>query len=155
MSNESRREFCIRMGLGAGVAATAAQGAFALRSVIPNVTYDAPTTVKLGLPDEFPDGVKYLPDQRLFIFRDDKTFHAIAAVCTHLGCTVRVAAEPAETRTFVCPCHGSAYAKNGAPVSGPAPAPLPWYELTLSPDDGQLLVDLGRPATAGTRLSLA
>jgi len=47
---------------------------------VPNVSYDAPTTVKLGLPAEFPDGLKFLPDERLFVFRDGNTFHAISAV---------------------------------------------------------------------------
>ncbi len=44
-----------------------------------------PTTVKLGLPTDFPDGMKFLPEQRLFVFREGKIFHAVSAVCTHLG----------------------------------------------------------------------
>ena len=72
--------------------AIAAQGGASLRSLVPNVSYDAPTTVKLGARAEFPDGLKFLPDERLFVFREGKTFHAISAVCTHLGCTVRAEA---------------------------------------------------------------
>src|SRR5262249_9879057 len=84
-----RREFLLRVGAGAGIAAIVYQGVASLRSLVPNVSYDAPTTVKLGNPSEFPDGLKFLPDQRLFVFRDGATFHAISAVCTHLGCTAR------------------------------------------------------------------
>jgi hypothetical protein len=38
--------------------------------------------------------MKFLPDERLFVFREGKTFHAVSAVCTHLGCTVRAEALP-------------------------------------------------------------
>src|SRR5581483_2992856 len=65
-----RRDFLFRVGAGAGVAAIAYQAAASLRSLVPNVSYDAPTTVKLGSVSEFPDGLKFLPDQRLFVFRE-------------------------------------------------------------------------------------
>ena len=87
-----RRDFLLKLGTGAGVAALTAQAAASLRSLVPNVSYDAPTTVKLGPPADFPDGLKFLPDERLFVFREGNTFHAISAVCTHLGCTVRAEA---------------------------------------------------------------
>ena len=72
MSEEKkdRREFLVRMGVGAGVVGIATQAAASLRSLLPNVSYDAPTTVKLGAPTEFPDGMKFLPEQRLFVFRE-------------------------------------------------------------------------------------
>ena len=162
-----RREFLMRIGLGAGVAGIATQGAASLRSLIPNVSYDAPTTVKVGLPAEFPDGLKFLPDQRLFVFREGSVYHAISAVCTHLGCTVRAEAlaqpetmtvEGAPLRTthrFHCPCHGSRYTGDGANVSGPAPRPLAWYHLSVSPDDGQLVVDLAQEVSRDFRLTVA
>lgn len=161
-----RRDFLRKVGVGAGLVAIGTQCGAALRSLVPNVSYDAPTTVKLGPPGEFPDGMKYLPDERLFVFREGKTFHAISAVCTHLGCTVRAEAmSQVQTKTvgdqqfklthrFLCPCHGSVYEGDGANVSGPAPTPLAWYHLTLSPDDGQLVVDLARPVEHDFRLTL-
>jgi len=87
-----RREFLLRLGTTAGIVAIGYQGAAALRSLVPNVSYDTPTTVKLGMPADFPDGLKFLPDLRLFVFREGNVFHAISAVCTHLGCTVRAEA---------------------------------------------------------------
>ena len=163
---KNRREFLMRVGTTAGIAAIGYQGVAALRSLVPNVSYDAPTTVKLGLPADFPEGLKFLPDQRLFVFRDGSVFHAISAVCTHLGCTVRAEAlSQVETRTvdgqslrlthrFQCPCHGSRYAGDGSNVAGPAPRPLAWYHLSLAEDDGQLVVDLAREVEHDFRLTL-
>jgi len=161
-----RREFIFRAGTGAGIAAIAYQGLASLRSLVPNVSYDAPTTVKVGAVGEFPDGLKFLPDARLFVFREGRTFHAISAVCTHLGCTARAEALPSPesrvvggqsmrlTHRFQCPCHGSRYTGDGSNVSGPAPRPLAWYHLSLSPDDGQLVVDLAREVGHDFRLTV-
>ncbi len=157
----------MKAGLGAGVAGLALQAAASLRSLVPNVSYDAPTTVKVGQPADFPDGLKFLPDQRLFVFREGKTFHAISAVCTHLGCTVRaeamsqpetkdiVGVKTRLTHRFLCPCHGSRYEGDGRAVSGPAPRGLAWYHLSISVDDGSLVVDLAQEVERDFRLTLA
>jgi menaquinol-cytochrome c reductase iron-sulfur subunit len=138
-----------------------------MRSLVPNVSYDAPTTVKIGLPNDFADGLQFLPDERLYVVRDGKTFHAISAVCTHLGCTVRAEALPRVetasvegtplrlTHRFLCPCHGSRYSGDGTNLSGPAPKPLAWYHLSVAPEDGQLVVDLARPVDRNFRLTVA
>lgn len=167
MAEKNRREFLINIGIGAGATALVAQAAASLRSLVPNVSYDAPTTVKLGPPAEFPDGLKFLPDQRLFVFREGNTFHAISATCTHLGCTVRAEALSSPqtmsvegqqlrvTHKFLCPCHGSQYSGDGENVSGPAPKPLDWFHLSVAPDDGQLVVDLAKPVARDFRLTIA
>jgi menaquinol-cytochrome c reductase iron-sulfur subunit len=156
----------LKLGIGSGVAALGAQTVASMRSLVPNVSYDAPTTVKLGMPNDFPDGLKFLPDERLFVFRQGNTFHAVSAVCTHLGCTVRAEALPQPemktvegqslklTHRFLCPCHGSRYTGDGSNVSGPAPKPLAWYHLSVAPDDGQLVVDLARPVERDFRLTV-
>ena len=162
----NRRDFLYKFGAGAGVAAIVTQAGASLRSLVPNVSYDAPTTVKLGPPVEFPDGLKFLPDERLFVFRDGNTFHAISAVCTHLGCTVRASAlsqvktedvggkKTRLTHEFLCPCHGSKYTGEGTNVSGPAPKPLTWFRLSVAPDDGQLVVDLADEVDHAFRFTL-
>ncbi len=161
-----RRDFLLKLGTGAGMAAISVQAAASLRSLVPNVSYDAPTTVKLGPPSDFPDGLKFLPDERVLVFREGKTFHAISAVCTHLGCTVRAEALPNPetshdggqtlrlTHRFLCPCHGSEYKGDGTNVAGPAPKPLAWYRLMLSPDDGQLVIDLADEVGRDFRLTV-
>ncbi len=163
---KNRRDFLINLGIGAGATALVAQAAASLRSLVPNVSYDAPTTVKLGPPNDFPEGMQFLPDQRLFVFRDGNVFHAISAVCTHLGCTVRAEAlsnaqmiksegqSLKVTHRFLCPCHGSKYAGDGSNVAGPAPKPLAWYHLAIALDDGQLVVDLAHPVGHDFRLTL-
>jgi cytochrome b6-f complex iron-sulfur subunit len=164
---DDRRDFLLKLGTGAGVLVLAAQGAASLRSLVPNVSYDAPTTVKLGQPADFPDGHKFRPDERLFVYREGKTFHAISAVCTHLGCTVRAEALPQPqvvtvggasmrlTHRYLCPCHGSKYTGDGTNVAGPAPRPLAWYHLSIATDDGQLVVDLAREVGHDFRLTIA
>jgi cytochrome b6-f complex iron-sulfur subunit len=167
MADKNRREFLIKGGIGAGAIALGAQAVASLRSLVPNVSYDSPTTVKLGAPNDFPDGMRFLPDERLFVFREGQVFHAVSAVCTHLGCTVRAEALPSPvtkvaegkslrlTHRFLCPCHGSTYSGDGGNVSGPAPKPLAWYHLSIAPDDGQLVVDLAREVGHEFRLTVA
>ncbi len=165
-TSRDRREFLLTLGLGAGIAAIATQAVASLRALVPNVSYDAPTTVKLGPPAEFPDGLKFLSDERLFVFREGGTFHAVSAVCTHLGCTVRAEAlanvqtqdiggRPMRlTHRFLCPCHGSRYRGDGTNVAGPAPKPLAWYRLSIAPDDGQLVADLADEVDHTFRLTV-
>ena len=87
---QTRRSFLDRLGLGALLAAIVGQGAMMLRALVPDVLYEPPRRFKIGLPDQFPEGVTFLENERLFIFRNQKTFHAISAICTHLGCTVKM-----------------------------------------------------------------
>jgi cytochrome b6-f complex iron-sulfur subunit len=161
-----RRDLLLRLGAGSGVVAVAAQAAAAWRSLVPGLTYDPPTTAKVGAPTEFADGLTFRPDERLFIVRTGSTFRAVSAVCTHLGCTVRAEAlsagrehsagggTPRPEYRFVCPCHGSMYDGNGINVSGPAPGPLAWYRLALAPDGRQLVVDLADVVDQRFRVSI-
>jgi Rieske Fe-S protein len=65
--------------------------------------------------------------QGLVLLRSgDGVFTALSATCTHLGCRVRPSA-----RALVCPCHGSAFARDGRVLRGPAQAPLPVYPVVI------------------------
>ena len=59
-------------------------------------------------------------------------FIALSAVCTHLGCIVKWEADKEE---FLCPCHGGRYSPAGKVLSGPPPAPLPTYPVSVSGDE--------------------
>ena len=164
--SSTRRSWMERIGLGALLASVAGMGTAMVRSLVPNVLYEPPQRFKAGLPEQFPEGATFLEDQRVFVFREQKTFYAISAVCQHLGCTVKLVSlnQPKtvtvdgrlveEHREFQCPCHGSKYYGNGVNYAGPAPRPLASYKLAVSPDDGQLIVDLSEPVNRDFRLSV-
>jgi len=63
-------------------------------------------------------------------------FTAIDAVCTHEGCTIT----GADGTTYVCPCHGSRYNRNGQVLAGPAKASLRQYATTFT--DGVVTIAL-------------
>jgi cytochrome b6-f complex iron-sulfur subunit len=84
--------------------------------------------------------------KRVFIFRTPQGFQALSMVCTHLGCSYKPFGPPNQEYPLVharCPCHGSVFARDGRVLGGPAPRPLPFYELTLTPD-GRLQVDTAK-----------
>jgi len=163
---KTRRSFLSKLGIGAVLAAIGAQAYALLRSLVPNVLYEEPRRLKIGSPDRFPEGTTFLEDQRLYVMRERNTLYAISGVCSHLGCTVKMLnlTQPKrvmihgqaveEQREFHCPCHGSKYYGDGTNYAGPAPKPLTWYRLEVSPDDGQLIVDFARPVDRNFRLTV-
>jgi menaquinol-cytochrome c reductase iron-sulfur subunit len=50
---------------------------------------------------------------------DDVT--VFSPICPHLGCSYNWNEQKGE---FICPCHGSVFAKDGKVLAGPAPRPL-------------------------------
>jgi menaquinol-cytochrome c reductase iron-sulfur subunit len=165
-ASSSRRGFLGKLGLGALVLGLAGQGFAYLRSLVPNVLYEPPRRFKVGMPTDFPEGAKFLEDKRLFIFREGKTYYAISAACTHLGCTVKIVGLNQPKRVllggtnvnvkweFHCPCHGSKFYGEGTNFAGPAPKPLAWYKLEVSPDDGQLVVNMSEEVEQNFRLTV-
>jgi cytochrome b6-f complex iron-sulfur subunit len=150
-TTSDRRDFLA----GAAFWTTAGTLAFATvgitRMPMPGVLPGRSSFVKIGPPGDYPvsnDPVR-VPGQNLFIVHDQHGFSAIAAICTHLGCIV--AQEP---DGFSCPCHGSRFGRDGKVVRGPAPSPLSWFEVALTPD-GQLVVDTKKTVPVGTRFQLA
>ena len=162
----SRRSFLSKLGIGATLVAIAGQTYAFLRSLKPNVLYEEARRFKVGAPDQFGEGGKFLEEKRLFVFRQGKTFHAISASCTHLGCTVKMqklnqskkvkvrGREFEEQHEFHCPCHGSKYYGDGTNYAGPAPRPLDYFKLEVSPDDGQLIVDMSQRVGQEFRLTV-
>jgi cytochrome b6-f complex iron-sulfur subunit len=55
-------------------------------------------------------------------------FATVEAVCTHQGCTIT----GIDGSTYVCPCHGSRYNRNGQVMAGPARASLRQYATTFA-----------------------
>lgn len=163
-SISNRRSFLGKLGLGALVAGFLGQGYALLRALVPNVLYEPPARFKVGSPDQFPAGMTFLEDRRIFIGREQGGLYAISASCTHLGCTVKMVnlSQPKKVqirgksvevaREFHCPCHGSKYYADGTNYAGPAPKPLAWFRLETAAEDGQLIVDLSQPVDRNFRL---
>ena len=76
----------------------------------------------------------FITGKNIYIYRDRKGLKAVSAVCTHLGCILRVSESG-----FRCPCHGSRFNLKGEVQSGPAVRNLEWYEINREPD-GRIVV---------------
>jgi cytochrome b6-f complex iron-sulfur subunit len=127
--------------LGAGAVGIAAVGSIVLSAeyLSPNVVKEPPVRFRAGTPESFPPGsVTLIKDQKVYIVRArEGYFYALSAVCTHLGCITNWKAEEG---IVACPCHGSKFNKEGEKIAGPAPRPLPRFEMLLD-DQGHLVVD--------------
>ena len=162
--DESRRSFLKKVTRWSMLAAVFSQGFVYIRTLFPNVLYERPRRYKIGLPEQYAAGVSFLDKHSVFIFKDQNKFHAISAVCSHLGCTVKYAMlsrakivnidgeDKTMTGEFHCPCHGSKFYENGKNFAGPAPTPLEWYDISIAPDDGQLVVDVAKKVNQDFRL---
>ena len=75
-------------------------------------------------------------------------FQVFAVNCAHLGCPVRWFAQ---SRLFLCPCHGGAYYEDGARAAGPPERGLFEYRIRL--DNNSLLIHAGNMPTLSTQAS--
>lgn len=154
-----RRQALTKIGAGIVGAALGVPALMSVRSLVPNALYEKPRRFKAGKLENFAEGPTFINDQRVFVFRETQTFYCLSATCTHLGCTVQIVRAATtgvltEDYEFHCPCHGSKFSGDGTNTDGPAPKPLDYYKLELSPDDGQLIVDLSQVADKGWRFSV-
>ena len=157
---ESRRGFLFRLGI-------ALNGLGALLVGIPVVGYlvgpprrrdDGQSWIALGPIGGFPAGETRLAtyENPVRVAWDGATakvacwvrhiegerFQVFAVNCAHLGCPVRWFAQ---SRLFMCPCHGGAYYEDGSRASGPPPRGLFEYEYRVR--DGALWVRGGQLPT--------
>jgi Rieske Fe-S protein len=118
--------------------------------MIPNILYEPPKSYKIGRPGDYPVGVNFIAEKRIFVVRRGDSYKVVSAVCSHMGCTPRWVEEKIQ---WECPCHGSIFDEKGNVVTGPAPTPLPWYAAVIA-TDGRLFVDERRivPYTASLTL---
>ena len=74
------------------------------------------------------------------------TFQVFAINCAHLGCPVRWFAQ---SKLFMCPCHGGAYYEDGSRASGPPERGLFEYEYKIV--SGSLVISAGKMPTLATQ----
>jgi cytochrome b6-f complex iron-sulfur subunit len=134
----NRRDFLNEIAFSALGIAGAGSAVVGYRYLSPNVLFEPPTKFRAGNPDLYPiNTVTNLPDQQVYIVRTPDGFYALSSICTHLGCITQWKPEDG---LIECPCHGSKFQPSGVKVAGPAPRPLPHYEITLTVD-GELQVN--------------
>lgn len=145
----TRRNFLINLGSGIFLAASGMLAAMFARFLTPNVTTPAPGPVEIGMPDEYAlNSLTHIEKARAYIGRDVQGFYAIVAICTHLGCTPRIAGND-----FACPCHGSRFARDGQVITAPATRTLDRAFVGRNAN-GKLFVDRSRIVEANYRLAI-
>ena len=75
-------------------------------------------------------------------------FQVFAINCAHLGCPVRWFAQ---SKLFMCPCHGGAYYEDGSRASGPPERGL--FEYQYKVDGNSLTIHAGGMPTLATQAS--
>jgi len=75
----------------------------------------------------------------------EKQFQVFAVNCAHLGCPVRWFAQ---SKLFMCPCHGGAYYEDGTRAAGPPERGLFEYKYKLDADS--LIIHAGDMPTLAT-----
>lgn len=76
----------------------------------------------------------------VWLVKNGDAIAAYSAVCPHLGCSVNIAAETGAG--FACPCHTSAFDRDGKRKSGPSPRDLD--ALATRVEGGYVAVDFRR-----------
>lgn len=144
LSPLTRRRFFAWLGWGsaalAGGGLTFGAGAY----VFPRLSLEPSSAYPVGRPGEYQIGkMRLIQNRSVYIFRALEGFQAVSGICTHLGCAYKPYGAPDKEYDAVhahCPCHGSVFRRDGSVLKGPAPRPLAFYAMSLSPD-GRLFVD--------------
>lgn len=141
---ETRREFLALLGTGAMAVAALGTAVTSVRFLWPEVLFEEERRFRIGRPEDISVGTLVaLPQQKVYVMHAADGFFAMSATCTHLGCLTQY--EKENNRIF-CPCHGSRFDISGKVTEGPAPRPLPRFELVV--ESGQLVVDVGKIVAA-------
>jgi len=163
----TRRAFLFKLGVMLNVAVGAVLAVPLVGYLLGPAMKKGSTTgawITLGGIDDFPVGETRLADFRSPVasFDDgdtakvacwvrriaDRQFQVFAVNCAHLGCPVRWFAQ---SKLFLCPCHGGAYYEDGSRASGPPERGLFEYRYQLS--GSSLMIHAGDMPTLATQAS--
>ena len=74
--------------------------------------------IKISLPlKNINNGITYIKQSQIFIYKKDKNIDVYDAHCTHMGCILNF---NKEQQHFNCPCHKSRFDIDGTNLRGPA-----------------------------------
>ena len=142
---EGRRNFLRKAWKILGLVAVAELFFFLVSLLKPsrevNSSKSGATLRVIGNIEDFPPGT-VTPDRinKLYIVREkDGGFLALSIVCPHLGCSVLW---DETKKQFDCPCHSSAFDREGVVLSSPAPRPLDYFPVII--EEGKVKVDISR-----------
>ncbi len=141
----TRRDFLLKVGFGLNAVAGAMIGIPLVGYVLSVVAKPfANEWIDLGAVSDFTEGTTRLasfmnPHRRewdgdtahipCWVRRlKGEEFQVFAINCTHLGCPVRWFAE---SKLFMCPCHGGVFYENGDHAAGPPPRGLYTYKVKV------------------------
>jgi menaquinol-cytochrome c reductase iron-sulfur subunit len=144
-SEETRRNFFMKIGLSIGAVAAAAVAIPVFSALLaPLLEHEEEDWRKVGLLNDFQIGTVRLvtfsnPDPKAYAGvtansaawlrrNSSDDFVAFAVNCSHLGCPVRW---EENAQLFMCPCHGGVYYRDGSVASGPPPRPLSQYKVRI------------------------
>jgi len=97
--------------------------------VVPDLGEDEVVAAKVG--DLKPNSSKIFrfgSRPALLLLTAEGEYHAVSAVCTHLGCTVQYRSDLHE---IWCACHNGTYGLDGRNISGPPPRPLESFQVNV------------------------
>jgi cytochrome b6-f complex iron-sulfur subunit len=160
----TRRQFLLLMGTLGAAGASVFGGIQLLKFMFPAATLESPPQFKTAFTVDDLTGNGTLKNNvlsetgnRVTVVLDAAGIYAVYLVCTHLGCTPNYvsdvtsgtgvvdssetvtqhyAAEPGVTTRngWACPCHGSRYYIDSTNFYGPAPRPMDWVDIQMTPD---------------------
>jgi menaquinol-cytochrome c reductase iron-sulfur subunit len=160
----SRRGFLAAAAGLLGAVAAAIAGVPLVAAVLSPLRERTKSTdfVRVALLDALPDGqpvratvvaertdawarMPASPLGSVWLVRRGGEVSAFSATCPHLGCSVDAAREG-----FACPCHGSAFALDGAVRKGPAPRGLDPLEVKITQGGARAVLVRFRRFAIGT-----
>jgi cytochrome b6-f complex iron-sulfur subunit len=140
-SNKPKRRDFLNILLGTGFIAWLGALFFPVFKYLepPEVEEVKVSNVKVGAVDDMEKDsgkiIKFGNKPVIVIRKKNGDYVAFSAVCTHLDCIVQFRKD---YNQIYCACHNGRYDLNGRVASGPPPAPLQKYAVTIK--DNEVIV---------------
>lgn len=92
----------------------------------------------LGKAQDYPPGTgKVFPEEKVYLVHIEQGFRAYSLICPHLGCIVQQQPDG----SFRCPCHGSAFDRQGERIKGPAARSLERLRVEIGPQGDVIMTE--------------